>query len=80
MVEGEKPDYAIVCGSPEVTKEVMDDLLKGLPSDVTLDLAGKYDETLSKQWTDAGLSGFIFNGQDKILKFKEIKNKWKGVE
>ena len=44
-LEDEKPDYAIVCASPEVTEEVMDDLLKGLPRDVTLDLAGTYDET-----------------------------------
>ena len=74
------PDYAIVCASPVVTEEVIEELLKGLPSDVALDLAGTYDETLSKQWLDAGLSGFIFNGQDKIMKFNNIKNMWKGVE
>ena len=76
----EEPDYLIVCASPDVTEEVMEELLKELSNDVMVDVAGKYGDQLSRKWLDAGLTGFIFNNQDKIKKFNEISDKWKGAE
>lgn len=75
----EKPDYAVVCGSSEVTETVMTELLQGLPNGVRLDVAGAYDKEFSNKWLDAGLSGFVFSGQDKVSKLTEINNTWKGA-
>ena len=74
----ESPDYVVVCAKPNVTEEVMTDLLKGLPSGILIDAAGKFETEVSESWLANGLNGFIFSGQDKIVKLTEIKNKWKG--
>ncbi|MFD1926619.1 methylmalonyl-CoA mutase family protein [Sporosarcina siberiensis] len=76
----EKPDYAIVCASPEFIDEAMDELLLGMPSEIAIDVAGKFDEKRSKDWIEKGLSGFIFSGQNRVEKFLEINEKWKGAE
>lgn len=75
-----QPDYIIVCATDAVTKEVMAQLLKELPSGNFIDVAGKYDADLLSSWTAAGLNGFIAQGQDKIEKFSEITKCWKGVD
>lgn len=75
----EKPEYAVVCASSEVTEAVMAELLQGLPNTVILDVAGVYDEELANQWIGEGLSGFVFSGQDKVAKLAEINATWKGV-
>ena len=74
----EKPDYAIVCASPVETETIMTELLTGLPESVVLDVAGNYDAGIAQQWLDKGLNGFIFAGQDKVGKLKDIHSKWKG--
>ena len=73
-----KPDYVVVCAKPNVTEEVMTDLLSGLPNGIIIDVAGNYEAEVSQSWLANGLNGFIFSGQDKIKKLVEIKNKWKG--
>ncbi|MHA6259551.1 methylmalonyl-CoA mutase family protein [Sporosarcina sp. CAU 1771] len=75
----EKPEYVVVCASPKVTKNVMDELLDGLPKDILVDVAGLYSEEDSNKWRAAGLSGFIYSGQDKVQKLAEIGNALKGV-
>ena len=74
----ESPDYVVVCAKPNVTEEIMTDLLKGLPSGIVIDAAGKYETEVSEKWISNGLNGFIFSGLDKIEKLIEIKNSWKG--
>ena len=69
----EKPDYAIVCATPDVTKSVMEKLLSALPKGVLIDVAGNYEAEISKRWMDAGLNGFIYSGQNKIAKLNDIK-------
>lgn len=75
----EKPDYVVVCAKPDLIEEVIIDLLHGLPDGILIDVAGKYETEVSEKWLANGLNGFIFSGQDKIAKLKEIKSKWKGV-
>ncbi len=77
-IKNEKLDYIVVCAKPELTKEVMTDLLQGLPDGILIDVAGKYEAEVSGKWLVNGLTGFIFSGQDKIAKLTEIKNSWKG--
>ena len=69
----EKPDYAIVCATPDVTKSVMEKLLSALPKGVLIDVAGNYEAEISERWMDAGLNGFIYSGQNKIAKLNDIK-------
>ncbi len=42
------PDYAIVCATPTLTETVMEELLEGRPEELVLDVAGKYESTLSR--------------------------------
>ena len=74
----EKPDYVIVCATPSLTETVMEQLLAGRPQELVLDAAGKYDSVLSETWLNAGLNGFIFEGQDKVEKLIAINDKLKG--
>ena len=77
-LEKERPDYVIICATNPMIEANIEELLAGLPEGITLDIAGKYETALSDKWLGAGLNGFIFNGQDKIAKLKEIKNNGKG--
>lgn len=77
-IKTEQPDYMIVCATDKMTEMVMEDLLTKLPTDSFIEVAGKYDAELSRNWLNAGLNGFIFKGQDKIAKFSDITKRWKG--
>jgi len=74
----EKPDYAIVCATSNLTETVMEQLLGGRPEELVLDVAGKYDSALSDTWLNAGLNGFIYAGQDKVEKLMAINDKLEG--
>lgn len=74
----EKPNYAIVCATSNLTETVMEQLLAGRPEELILDVAGKYDSSLSETWLNAGLNGFVFAGQDKVGKLIAINDKLKG--
>ena len=74
----EKPAYAIVCATSNLTETVMDQLLAGSPQHLVLDAAGKYDAALAEKWMNAGLNGFVFAGQDKVEKLIAINDKLKG--
>jgi len=74
----EKPDYAIVCATSNLTETVMEQLLAGCPEEIVLDVAGKYDSILSDIWLNAGLNGFIYAGQDKVEKLTAINDKLEG--
>ena len=50
MAWNEKPDYAIVCATPDVTEEVMTDLLEDFLTGYSLMLLENMNEDLSQQW------------------------------
>lgn len=77
-VNGEQLNYIIICATNKVTQELMIPLLEKLPCEITTDVAGKYDDELSKQWIEKGLNGFVYKGLDKLEKFTEILSRWKG--
>lgn len=70
-------DYGIVCVHPNETEDVMKELIANFPEGKWIDVAGKYDEATVKEWQDAGISGFIYQGQDQLEKFAYIAKRWK---
>lgn len=73
-------DHFIICATNERTKEVVTPFLQGCLKEMTVDVAGKYDDTLSEEWVKQGLNGFVYQGLNKLEKFTEIYNRWKGAE
>ncbi|MEK5038692.1 methylmalonyl-CoA mutase family protein [Sporosarcina sp. FSL K6-3457] len=74
----EQVDYAIVCATSDMTEAVMETILEGWPENILLDVAGKYEPTMTQQWLDAGLNGFLFAGQNKVDKLIAIHTARKG--
>ena len=74
----ENLDYAIVCATPSLTENILEQLIEGCSHKFMLDVAGKYDDALRQKWLHAGLNGFIFAGQDKVEKMMAINEKLKG--
>ena len=70
-------DYGVICAHPNEIEDVMSELTKDFPKDQWIDVAGKYDEATEKAWLDAGVSGFIYQGQDQLEKFAYIAKRWK---
>lgn len=70
-------DYGIVCAHPNETEDVMKELTVNFPSGKWIDVAGKYDEATEKAWQEAGVTGFIYQGQDQLEKFAYIAKRWK---
>src|SRR5690625_142679 len=71
-------DYGVICMPGKETEAMMDELITDLPKEKWLDVAGKYNEEKTKVWTEAGISGFIYQGQNQLEKFAFIKNRWEG--
>lgn len=70
-------DYGVICAHPSDIEDVMKELTKDFPKDKWIDVAGKYDEATEKAWLEAGVSGFIYQGQDQLDKFAYIAKRWK---
>src|SRR5699024_5658765 len=65
-------DYGVICMPGKETEAMMDELITDLPKEKWLDVAGKYNDEKTKAWTDAGISGFIYQGQNQLEKFAFI--------
>lgn len=70
-------DYGVVCVHPNEIEAVMEELTEDFPTDLWIDVAGQYEESTEKAWLDAGVSGFIYQGQDQLKKFAKIAKRWK---
>lgn len=70
-------DYGIICAHPNEINGVMDELVKDFPKGKWIDVAGKYDEETEAAWKEAGVSGFLYQGQDQLEKFAYIAKRWK---
>ena len=69
-------DYGIICAHPKEIDDVMSAWAATFPSDQWIDVAGTYDETTEEAWHNLGVSGFIYDGQDQLEKFAQIKARW----
>ncbi|MFP3917187.1 methylmalonyl-CoA mutase family protein [Lysinibacillus telephonicus] len=72
-------DYVIVAGNDEDTKSLIPSILAQKPKNLILDVAGKFKEE-ETEWLNSGLNGFIFAGQNLIVKLKEVLESLKGVQ
>lgn len=72
-------DYGIICIHPNDTESMMDELIMNFPNDKWIDVAGSYDVKRKEKWTQAGIDGFLYKGQDQLNKFSAIKNKLEGA-
>lgn len=72
-------DHVIICATNERTEEVVIPFLTGCSKELTVDVAGKYEQTLSQEWLNYGLNGFVYQGLNKLEKFTEIYHGWKGA-
>ncbi|MBO1005725.1 methylmalonyl-CoA mutase family protein [Pseudogracilibacillus auburnensis] len=69
-------DYGIICIHPNETEQVMVTLMKDIPEDKWLDVAGSYETRLQEVWIQAGIDGFIYKGQDQLEKLTAIKKRF----
>lgn len=72
-------DYGVICAHPNEIEDVMNELISDLPNK-WIDVAGKYDEETEAKWIEAGVSGFIYKGQDQLEKLSSIQKRWEEVE
>lgn len=64
-------DYVVIAATDDDTKALVPALLDGKRANVVLDAAGKYKEEQA-EWTQNGLNGFIFAGQNIIEKLNSV--------
>ena len=69
-------DYGVICIPPEDTVDVMEELIQDFPKEKWIDVAGNYSD--QENWLQAGVSDFIFQGQDQLAKLTSIKKRWEG--
>lgn len=72
-------DYGIICVSPKETEAVLNELITDFPPNKWIDVAGKYEGEEADAWKLAGVSDFIYKGQNQIEKINEIKQSWEEV-
>ncbi|MEK4229877.1 methylmalonyl-CoA mutase family protein [Solibacillus sp. FSL H8-0538] len=72
-------DYVVVAATDDDTKALIPALLDGKRTSVVLDAAGKYKEE-HVEWTENGLNGFIFAGQNIIEKLNSVTASMKEVQ
>lgn len=77
-IQQEQLDHIVICATNRRTEEVVTPLLEGLTKQLTIDVAGKYDETLTEEWVTQGVNGFVYQGLNKLAKFTDVFNRWKG--
>ena len=71
-------DYGVICMPPKETETMMNEFIQAVPEGKWLDVAGKFAEAKEQQWKEAGISGFIYQGQHQLEKFTAIKSRWEG--
>lgn len=69
-------DYGIICMPPTETETMMEELSTDVPQGKWLDVAGKFAPALTEKWQQAGIDGFIYQGQHQLNKFTSIKKRW----
>lgn len=74
----EKPDYVILVASPDLTEQVVPEVLANKPTGVLIDVAGLVTESLMHEWLEKGLDGFVYKGQNRIDKLTQILDFCKG--
>ena len=72
-------DYGVICAHPNEIDDVMDEFIQDFPQDKWIDVAGKYDEATEETWKNAGVSDFIYKGQDQLGKLRAIQKRWEEV-
>lgn len=71
-------NYVIVAATDDDTKAIIPALLEAKPEGLVLDAAGKYKED-QDAWTEAGLNGFVFAGQNIVEKLVGVAESLKEV-
>lgn len=77
-LNSEKPDYVIVCAAPDISEQIIPDLIANKPAGLVMEVAGRVSEELTSDWLAGGLDGFVYNGQNRIDKLTQILNRCKG--
>lgn len=77
-VHGSSVDRVVICATNERTEEIMPTFLAGVTKQFVIDVAGKYGENLTNEWQEKGVDGFIYQGLNKLEKFTDVLNRWKG--
>ncbi len=72
-------DYGVICVHPDEIDAVMEQFIEDFPTNKWIDVAGKYDEEVEAAWRKAGISDFIFKGQDQLEKLRAIQKRWEEV-
>lgn len=72
-------DYGVICVGGKDTVEILNLLVKDIPKNKTIDVAGFYKGEDADQWKKSGISDFLFKGKNQIKKLNEIKQNWKEV-
>lgn len=72
-------DYGVICVGGKETVEVLNELVKDLPKNKTIDVAGLYKGEDADSWKKSGISDFLYRGKNQIAKINEIKEKWEEV-
>lgn len=71
-------DHLVICATNERTEEVLAPFLAKMSKEIVIDVAGKYNETLTNDWVSKGVDGFIYMGLNKLEKFSEVLKRLKG--
>ncbi len=72
-------DYGVICVGGKETVEVLNELVKDLPKNKTIDVAGFYKGEDADNWKKYGISDFLYKGKNQIEKINEIKENWEEV-
>lgn len=72
-------DYGVICVGGKETVEFINQLVKDLPKDKWIEIAGRYSEEDVNNWRKSGIADFLYKGKNQIEKIKEIKQNWEEV-
>lgn len=72
-------DYGVICVGGKETVEFINQLVKDLPKDKWIEIAGKYSEEDTNNWKKSGIADFLYRGKNQIEKIKEIQQNWEEV-
>ncbi len=72
-------DYGVICVGGKETVEFINELVRDLPKDKWIEIAGRYSDEDVKNWKESGIADFLYRGKNQIEKIKEIKKHWEEV-